>query len=356
MTRPSIARSRGHATRADAGISSTEYLGIIVLSVVLVGAVVAGVTRGVQPLVQSAQRAVCSITGDSCGGGDDDVAPQAAADTKADSSGTQEASDDDRRDTARDARDSRREDRGRDDPTQGPDPTEHGGGHSPGLGEGVPGESVTPPGPQDWQPVDDGAGPWDSESSGFGDDATKFAAELAANSLSGKWPHASRNLLHFLGNSGEALEQDVDALLTDVPALAESYTGLQDEMGLTAVERAKKEGATGPVTYPLSTPWTGFYIYPEMSQDWFYAMGGIQYAAVGEVTVYPPTADEPRWTYETTTSMVLRDQYNWDGSKSTEIGPFMVTDEQLAELHRAGKAQEFTATGESAVSSRRGAS
>lgn len=52
--------------------------------------------------------------------------------------------------------------------------------------------------------------------------------------------------------------------------------------------------------------------------------------------------------------MVYRDQYNWDGTKSTQIGPLTVTDEQLARLHRAGIAQEYTLTGESAVTTRKG--
>lgn len=43
----------------------------------------------------------------------------------------------------------------------------------------------------------------------------------------------------------------------------------------------------------------------------------------------------------------MRDQYNWDGSKSTQIGPFNVTDEQLAQLHRSGLAQEYTNYGRS---------
>mgnify|MGYP003500725233 FL=1 len=55
-----------------------------------------------------------------------------------------------------------------------------------------------------------------------------------------------------------------------------------------------------------------------------------------------------------TTAVNIRDRYNWDGTKSTEIGPFTVTDEQLAELHRKGLAQEYTATGTSGTRKRNG--
>ncbi|MDN5821489.1 MAG: hypothetical protein L0H39_08380 [Brachybacterium sp.] len=46
------------------------------------------------------------------------------------------------------------------------------------------------------------------------------------------------------------------------------------------------------------------------------------------------------------TTLHYRDQYNWDGTKETPIGlpgPYnpTITDEQLAELHRAGLAREF---------------
>lgn len=45
----------------------------------------------------------------------------------------------------------------------------------------------------------------------------------------------------------------------------------------------------------------------------------------------------------------VADLYNWDGNKSTQIGPFNVKDSQLQELHRAGLAQEYDMSGESSV-------
>lgn len=52
--------------------------------------------------------------------------------------------------------------------------------------------------------------------------------------------------------------------------------------------------------------------------------------------------------------MNLRDQYNWDKGKGVTIGPLEVTDEELAKLHRAGLAQEYTITGLSDVATREG--
>jgi hypothetical protein len=39
------------------------------------------------------------------------------------------------------------------------------------------------------------------------------------------------------------------------------------------------------------------------------------------------------------------DRYNWDKGKSVTIGPFVVTDESLGELHRTGLAQEYEVNG-----------
>jgi len=269
-----------------------------------------------------------------------------------------DGSEEDREDTARDARGDRR-DRGRGDETQedstdeGPPPPEDM------LGGPVSGTTVDEPDVTEWEPADTGAGEHNSEGAGIVDRFTDFAAEAAANALAGKWPEASRNLLHFLGDSGEPLEQDVDQMLGDLPEFSDEVDTLRDDLGLTAVERAKAAGADGPVSFSVRTAWRGFG-YDESgaleyeNQNWFYALGGWQYSMTGQVTVYPPSEPGGPWRYETTTRTHLRDQYNWDGSKSTQIGPFTVTDEQLAELHRKGLAQEFTAYGVSQRVTRRG--
>jgi hypothetical protein len=173
------------------------------------------------------------------------------------------------------------------------------------------------------------------------------AAYAGATVMSGSWPHAADNLRHYLGNSGDTLEQDIDAMLGDCPQLRGQVDADVQNMAQDAVERARASGATGPVTFPISTDWQGYYISPDESSDWFYATGGMAYSVQGEVTVYPPDTPGGEWRYETDTSVSYRDRYNWDGGKSTQIGPLTVTDAELAELHRAGIAQEYNMTGES---------
>lgn len=216
-----------------------------------------------------------------------------------------------------------------------------------GLGSPVPGTDAPWPLPQPWQPSDEGAGPWGSEEAGPGDYGTHMAALAAAGAAGFTWPRASQNLRHFLNNSGRPRTQDVDRLLDDVPAFENETAEQAYEFGELAADRARTDRARTAVTYPLASNWRGFYITDDLSQDWYYALGGVHHSVVGQVTVYPPRDPGGPWRYEVTGQVELRDRYNWDGGKSTEIGPWTITDEQLAELHRAGLAQEFTATGSS---------
>ena len=332
--------SRQHL-QGSRGATSAELLGVVVVVAAVIAALV---TTPIGSSVGSGiSAAICRVGGGACQAG-------GSASGTGDPGGAG-----DRRDTAREARGDRRDDaRGQGGGSQPGTPGTPGGSPAIGVGDPVPGTSVPIPSPPAWTPSDPGAGLHGSQSPGVKDRATDAAAEAAANAMAGIWPHASRNLLHFLANSGKPLQQDVDAMLTDVPALASAVEVQRTNAINAAIAKAKASGATGPVSVPISLPWRGFYITSAMSKDWFYALGGVQYSVVGVVTVYPPDTPGGDYRYEATTRTVVRDQYNWDGGKATQIGPFTVTDEQLAELHRKGLAQEFTATGQSAVTTTKG--
>lgn len=225
----------------------------------------------------------------------------------------------------------------------------------PALGEPVPGTSLDEdPEPPPWTPVDGGAGEHDSEFAGPVDHAVHEAARIGASVKSADWPHAAQNLDHFLDNDGEPLEQDVDQMLEDVPGLDSQAAGQRQDLAADAVDDARSRGITEPVTYPLSTPWDSYYIGPNESADWYYATGGMEYSQTGSVTVYPPSEPGGPYRYEMDTALTFQDQYNWDGSKQTQIGPITVTDAQLASLHRAGIAQKFEMYGESSTMSTSG--
>ena len=234
---------------------------------------------------------------------------------------------------------------------QGTDPGGHTTGSEAfpgGLGSPVPGDHVPKPEAPPWS-SDKDSQVHDSADPGFGDHATKLEAEVAANAATPLIPHASRNLLHFLGNSGAPLDQDVDQMLRDCPELSQQTTADVGNLAKAAVEDARNSGTTEPVTYPVNTEWKGYYIGKDESADWFYASGGISYSTQGQVTVYPPKTPGGEWSYSTDTTVSYRGRYNWDGTKSTDIGPVNITDKQLGRLNEVGIAQNYNMTGESST-------
>lgn len=236
------------------------------------------------------------------------------------------------------------------------DPTYQVPGPAPfpnGLGTPVPGTEVDPPEPPVWNPPDEGSdvdGPsWNTEDASFGDHVKEWTARQAANALSATWPDAARNLHHYLGNSGGTLEQPVDTMLADLPDLASQVAAREAQLGADAVRVAQESGADGPVTMPVNTDWKGYYAGPDQDKNWYYATGGFSYNVSGQVTVYPPDPPGGPWRYEMDTGVNYRDRYNWDGTKSTQIGPLTITDAELQEFHRKGLAQEFTMVGSSST-------
>lgn len=154
--------------------------------------------------------------------------------------------------------------------------------------------------------------------------------------------NASRHLLHYLGNSGSDLNVDPAQIASDVPQFEQAIQQTVDEQVNAAIEQAVANGKYGePIAF--DSGWTGFYIGKEMSADWFYAIGGVQYRVTGTVTVSP--GDPP--TAQVEYQHHVYDRYNWDEGKSTNIGPVTIEDRQMAELHRAGLAQEYDIVGSS---------
>jgi len=176
---------------------------------------------------------------------------------------------------------------------------------------------------------------------------------VGANGVALKWPDGSRNLLHYLGNTGEPLEQDVNKVLDDVPEFKKSIEQRQHGLGVDAVERVKQLGATEPITFPVNTQWIGFGYDKDGKQydnmNWFYALGGWQSNLTGQVTVYPPNQPGEPYRYEISTHVNLRDQYNFDPGKMANVGPVELPDSLSADLHAKGLAQEYAMFGRSDI-------
>lgn len=336
--------------RRERGAAGVEYVGALAVVSVLVTAVV--LAAQVAPVGQLVELAICSLRQLGPCSSAVGAAPmgnlgaaQPSGDPSGDAESDPSADTGDRQDQERQTREDRRG-RGSDKAPNDPGV----GGPNAGddaLGPPAPGTSVDPPDLPAWEPADEGAGEYGSQRAWPWDHAKKVAVELAANVMAGKWPDASRNLSHYLANTGEPLDQDVNQILSDVPQFQAKVDEVRTALAEDAVSRAQQAGAAGPLTFPISTAWAGYYIGPEQSQNWYYALGGVSYNLTGQVTVYPPSSPGGPWRYEVSTRVNLYDQYNWDGGKSTQIGPITVTDEELARLHRQGLAREYRNQGRS---------
>ena len=231
------------------------------------------------------------------------------------------------------------------------------GNKSDKLGPPVSGEHASMPGVDPWKYQGDstteGSGPHGQRSPTLKDIAVHEATAIAATMCRNIWPDASDNLYHYLENTGEAQSINVDGMLEDLDDMRNNSQERVNVMLRDAIDDAKRNaeesGTTGPVTYPFSTAWRLEYVDQDEHPNWFYATGGCQYATEGTITLYPPTSDNPKWTYSYNYRVHVADRYNWDGNKSTQIFGMTVTDAQLQELHRAGLAQEYDLAGQSSI-------
>ena len=315
---------------------------MVAIAAVLVVALV-GVFSPAAPVLSAHARAVvcsvvtrsaCPVPSSSGPGGPDAAAPPAGG---ADTGGRTRQEGGTVRDRTAGSRDKSPADQG----TTGTDANEDG------LGDPVPGTAAPEPQPPPWQPADVGSGPYAVEKPTLADRAKELLVETMANSAAPAWPNASRNLLHFLANTGESLQQDVDRMLSDVPRLGSKVAQDQQILAQAAVKQARQSGVTTPTTYPVNTPWRNFDFEKDTERDWFLALGSTSYGETGQVTVYPPTSPGGSWRYQVDTRVNIYDQYNWDGSKATEIYGYQVNDTELQRLHHVGLAREYRNQGRS---------
>jgi hypothetical protein len=224
------------------------------------------------------------------------------------------------------------------------------GGEEGGLGPGKKGTKKVmpdaPPWPDPDHPLNEG---YDTKT-GHWPDWFDVKLDAAARALKAAGPlrHAGTNLLHYLSEAGGPLEQDVDAMLRDLPSFRSGVKDHQKTLAEAAIAAAKNAGGKGPMTYPISTEWYGHYATPDESKDWYYATGGFEYSLQGSVTVRPPATPGGEWTAEVTTRTSTWDAYNWDEGKKTEVpGLGTVTDAEMRRLMLEGKAKEFEMYGKS---------
>lgn len=222
----------------------------------------------------------------------------------------------------------------------------------------MPGEHADAPAPPAWKPADEGAGPWKVREPTDADRETERLAEdmVLGGRFTGKGA-ASDNLQHYLDATGDDKPIDVDEMRQQVPSFDQAVAEQQRSIGMEAVQQAKDSGATGPVTFPVSTPWTGGTASKDESEKYFYATGSFDHNQTGTVTTYPPSTPGGEWTYKVDTQTNVRDRYNWDTGKGVTIDVpdwvpgypdvISVDDTQMQDLHESGLAREYNIVGQS---------
>ena len=157
------------------------------------------------------------------------------------------------------------------------------------------------------------------------------AGELGLN-------NAERNLRHYLGNSGKDLNVSPDVLLKDLSSLRNEVQMLIQNEATGAFQ--KITGASGEKAF--TSRWNSFYALKELSQDWFFALGGFSCSVTG-VVMKSGSGGSVRYRVH------IFDRYNWDTGKSVDIGPIHIEDKELGALHLKGLAREYVVRGTSRV-------
>lgn len=223
----------------------------------------------------------------------------------------------------------------------------------PGLGDGpatpatvaedpgMPGFPTPPPAP----PTGDGSGAHGAEDAGWRDHLSEAGAYRMADAAAGLGlDNAARHMRHYLGNSGDALRIDPNDMMRDLPAIDAVVRGSFDaQVRQVAEAKVAAEYDGRPMQFQITTPWNGAYATKELSQDWFFAVGGFSYAHTASVTVTPGADGSANVRIEP--QLHVFDRYNWDAGKGVSIGPIRIGDEQLGRLHEAGLAQEYEVRG-----------
>ena len=142
------------------------------------------------------------------------------------------------------------------------------------------------------------------------------------------WYNAVRFLDHWLKASGDPVEIDVSELMEDLEPFRDEVRGFADR------HRGDADG--------YDSGWRTFGVEDFLEDadndtlDWYYAMNHFQYRVFGQGSSY---------------TVLVYKAYNFGGEgggpgrADLDIGPFALSQEDLANLHERGLAQDFEITG-----------
>ncbi|GAB4465962.1 MAG: hypothetical protein Kow0070_28650 [Anaerolineales bacterium] len=178
---------------------------------------------------------------------------------------------------------------------------------------------------------------------------------------------AARHMSHYLGDSGRELKVNVDEMMTEIPQFK---SAVQATLESTLKKNLSAIPLSQGVESRFETDWIDFYAKQQNSPNWFYAMGGYYYW-IGANAKVISAPRENNAIIKVVYRIAVSDYYNWDAGKATtfpkpegikipslpetyegkiiDLGDtLLIYDTALAELHKAGIAQEYHIAGETA--------
>ncbi|MFI8853847.1 hypothetical protein ACIGW3_27155 [Streptomyces sp. NPDC053499] len=198
---------------------------------------------------------------------------------------------------------------------------------------------------------DKGSGRHGEREPGWEERKTKAKMLMLASGAGWKgMSDASRHMAHYLSNDGGRMDLSVDKMMSDDPAFkshVDAFVQPQEkEWREKALEEFRKNG-NQPVALPVETDSNGFTFDEADQENWYFAVGSMDYNVTGVVTVKPDESGDPKVVldYQVNTW----DQYNWDKDKGVKIGTMDIPDGQPASLHQTGLAKEFPMSGSSSA-------
>ena len=180
-----------------------------------------------------------------------------------------------------------------------------------------------------------------------------------------RYDDAARHMSHYLGNSGRELKVSVDEMMAEMPQFKSAVQGTLTYM---VAENFGSANPTQGIELNFESGWTKFYATPEVSPNWFYAMGGYYYW-VGVNAKVLSVQENGNTIVKVVYKVAVSDYYNWDAGKSTSFekpewlsvpslpetykgkiidlgNTLIIQDTALAELHKAGIAKEYHIAGQ----------
>ncbi|KAK2811806.1 hypothetical protein FQN50_001844 [Emmonsiellopsis sp. PD_5] len=158
------------------------------------------------------------------------------------------------------------------------------------------------------------------------------------------WIQSARAMNHYLGESGDDLDVNVQTMMKSTPAFKDAIHALAEK-----TVKHKLDTFVGPwVDLPFVSAWTVWHAWNDAANaphnyDWYYALGEYSYAVSGVISRAKNGDMTVRWKAH------AFDRYNWDNSnKKNNFGwGVELSHAEIGHLHKCGSAQEYTVRGSS---------